>query len=126
MIETKVKTINMVWIVVKDLKAAIQFYTETAGLTLNSEAPEFGWAELSGPEGCRLGLAEENPQNEIKVGCNGVVCITVDDIEASRKFFMEKGARLIGDVMVVPGHVKMQTFEDPSGNTLQLVESIES
>ncbi len=79
------------WIVVKDFKEAVKFYTETVGLTLKSQNPEYGWAELSGPEGA---------------------------------FYKEKGAKLVGEIGEVPGHVKMQTFLDPDGNMMQIVQEL--
>ena len=125
-IKTHVKGIKLSWIVVKDLQSAIQFYTEVVGLTLKSESPEYGWAELSGPEGSVLGIAQENPQEETKAGTNAVITITVDDLEAARSSFLQKGAKLVGEVMEVPGHVKMQTFQDADSNTMQLVELLDS
>lgn len=113
---------HLSWIVVKDLKAAIKFYTDVVGLELTQETPEFGWAELKGSGGATLGLAQEDPSMPFKAGANAIMTITVDDIEASKKMFQEKGARLIGEIETVPGHVKMQTFQDSDGNTMQLVE----
>lgn len=117
--------IKLSWVVVKDLKAAIEFYTKVVGLKLVQDSSELGWAELSGPDGSILGIAQENPQMDNKAGTNAVVTVTVEDIEAARKSFLEKGANLIGEVIEVPGHVKMQTFTDKDGNFLQLVESLD-
>lgn len=116
------KGIQLAWIVVKNLNQAIEFYTKTVGLTLREHNSEFGWAELSGPEGAILGIAEENPHMKQKAGINGVVTITVTDIDAARKKFLNQGAKLIGDIEEIPNHVKMQTFSDQDGNLFQLVE----
>ncbi|HEV8051813.1 MAG TPA: VOC family protein [Parachlamydiaceae bacterium] len=112
------------WIVVKDVPKAIQFYTEVAGLKLKEYHKEFGWAELSGPSGCLLGIAQENAEESVKAGGNAVITITVDDIETAKTHFAEKGADLIGETLEIPGHVKLQTFVDVDGNTLQLVENL--
>ena len=122
----KIEGINLSWVVVKDLQSAIKFYTDVIGLTLRNESTEYGWAELSGPEGSILGLAQENPKSEIPAGSNAVTTITVDDIEKARVACQEKGATLIGDVIEIPGHVKLQTFADGDGNTLQFVEKLDS
>ena len=120
----EVEGISLVWIAVKNLEAAIKFYTEVVGLTLQEHNSEYKWAELAGPAGAILGIAEENPEMEIQAGSNAVVSIHVSDIEAARNSFIEKGARLIGEVIEVPGHVKMQTVMDADGNMLQLAEMI--
>jgi predicted enzyme related to lactoylglutathione lyase len=114
--------IQLSWIVVKDLEAAIAFYTKVVGLTLKEKHPEYGWAELSGPEGARLGISQESPQMDQKAGANAVMTVTVSDLEEARVHFLKQGAKLIGEVIEVPGHVKMQTFADSDGNILQLVE----
>lgn len=117
---------KLAWIVVKDLQSAIKFYEEIVGLTLQSHNPEYGWAELSGPEGLILGIAQENSQMEVKAGENAIVTVTVKDIEKARDAFLLQGAKLIGDIVEVPGHVKMQTFTDKDGNVLQLVQMLEA
>lgn len=116
--------ISLSWIVVKDIEAAVKFYTQTVGLTLREFNPHYGWAELSGPEGSILGLAKENMEQNAKAGTNAVITVTVDNIAKARDEFLKKGVTLIGDVIEVPGHVKMQTFQDRDGNTLQMVELI--
>jgi predicted enzyme related to lactoylglutathione lyase len=114
--------IEMSWIVVKDFEAAIKFYTETVGLELRESSPEFGWAELSGPEGTLLGIARENIEYGAKAGTNAVVTVTVDDINKACEDFKKRGVKLVGDIIEVPGHVKMQTFQDSDGNTMQICE----
>jgi predicted enzyme related to lactoylglutathione lyase len=121
----KVEGMHLAWIVVKDLAKALEFYTETVGLTLRSHQMEHGWAELSGPNGSLLGIAQEGPCMEQTAGINAVMTVTVANIDAAIKHFLEKGAKLIGSVIEVPGHVKMQTFVDVDGNTLQLVEQLD-
>lgn len=116
------KGIFLTWIVVSDLEDAIKFYTESVGFTLRTTHKEMGWAELSGPGGCLLGLSQANPQFDLKAGTNAVPTITVDDIMTARNEFAKKGVKLIGDVMDVPGEVRLQTFVDKDGNTFQLVQ----
>ena len=112
------------WIVVKDIKAAIAFYTKIIGLQLKTYDEKYGWAELSGPEGSLLGIAQENEHQEIKAGSNAVITITVDDIISSRNELAKKSVRLLGDIIEVPEEVKMQTFVDPDGNMMQLVQML--
>lgn len=120
----KAEGILLSWITVKDIKKAIKFYTEVAGLELKEYHPEFHWAELSGPSGSSLGIGEESPESPMKPGSNAVLTITVEDMEKAKAHFIEKGATLIGDTIEIPFHVKLQTFVDIDGNTLQLVQKI--
>ena len=64
---------NLVWIVVNDLKKAIEFYTETVGLKLMEQNDQFGWAELEGHNGgARLGIAQMclKSEDDVKPGQN--------------------------------------------------------
>lgn len=51
-----------------------------------------------------------------------MITITVVDIDKAIAEFLKKNVTLVGDMLEVPGHVKMQTFKDPSGNTFQLCQ----
>lgn len=116
--------VNMVWVVVKDLKQAIIFYTDVLGFKLENESPEFGWAELTSSQGTSVGLAQESPAFSARAGSNAVITITVPDIEVARESLKAKGVTLEGEVMEVPGHVKLQSFLDTDGNYFQLVETL--
>ena len=114
--------IKLSWIVVKDIKEAVKFYTEIAGFALQELSEEYKWAELTGPEGSRLGIAQESEDNNIKAGSNTITAISVENIDEAISFFKEKEVKLVGDIMEVPGHVKIQTFLDVDGNTMQIVQ----
>lgn len=119
-----VKSIGLAWIVVKDLKKAIKFYTEVVGLELKEVQEEFGWAELEGRngDGAKLGIAVENDIDNMKPGSNAVVTMTVDNLDKAVKEMHKKGVKLEGGVMEIPGQVKLQTMKDSDGNHFQLVE----
>lgn len=119
----QVKEIGLSWIVVKDIKAAVHYYTQVVGLELLEFNEQYGWAELSGSEGgARLGIAQENPQEQVKAGQNAVVTFTVEDLEQTKAKMIKGGAKCEGDVLEVPGHVKMQTVVDHDGNRFQICE----
>lgn len=118
----KILGFHLAWIVVKNLETAIKFYTETLGLTLTTKSIEHKWAELKGPEGFQLGIAEESAYMENKAGSNAVMTLSVDNIEEARNVYIKKGVKLLGDIIEVPGHVKMQTFMDQDHNVMQLVQ----
>jgi predicted enzyme related to lactoylglutathione lyase len=119
------KSMSLVWLVVNDLKQAIKFYTETVGLKLMETNEQFGWAELEGQEGgARLGIAQKclKSEDDVKPGQNAVMTFTVASLEKGIAEMTEKGAKLIGEIQEIPGHVKMQMAEDGDGNRFQLVE----
>lgn len=121
----QVASIDLIWIVVKDLKQAVKFYTETAGLKLMELHENFGWAELQGHQGgARLGIAEANNSEGMKAGQNAYVTLTVEDIEQAKESLAKKGAKLLGAIEEVPGHVKLQKGVDADGNHFQLVQKL--
>ena len=121
----KVTEIGLSWIVVKDIKNAVSYYTNVVVLKLVEFHEEFGWAELEGYEGgTRLGIAQENPQEHVKAGTNAVITFTVADLEEAKQELLKKGAKCQGDIIEVPGHVKMQTVIDNDGNCFQLCELV--
>jgi predicted enzyme related to lactoylglutathione lyase len=56
------------------------------------------------------------------------LAFTVADIEAARKHLQSTGARLDGDIVVIPGEhgVRLASFFDPDGNPLTLAEPNQS
>ena len=120
-----VKEIGLSWIVVKDIKAAVKYYIEVVGLELLEFNEAYGWAELAGYEGgSRLGIAQANSEKKVIPGQNAIVTFTVDDLEKMKAHLIQQGACCEGDVIEVPGHVKMQTVIDGDGNRFQICELI--
>ena len=118
------KSADLSWVVVSDLKKARRFFTETLGLKEYSCSEEWGWAELQGQEGgSMIGIAQEN--SEMPAGSNAIITITVHNLDATIADFKKKGVKLIGEVMEVPGHVKMQMFTDLDGNKFQIVQVLD-
>lgn len=122
-LEMTIKSIDLSWIVVKDIKKAVAFYTEVVGLKLTKFNEEFGWAELTGHEGgAMLGIAQQNDTDPIAAGSNAVVTLSVQNLIKAKNELLQKGAKMIGEVLEIPGHVKLQSVVDHDGNHLQLVE----
>lgn len=121
----KVEELGLVWIVVKDVKASIKYYTEVVGLKLMEFSEEYGWAELSGHNGgVFLGLAQENAHDDMKAGNNAVMTFTVADLDKALENMLQKGAKAEGEVLEIPGHVKMQTMVDADGNKFQMCQKL--
>lgn len=120
----KLKSMDLVWISVNDIKKAVKFYTETVGLKLKEFNEQYGWAELEGEHGgARVGLAQcQNTPDALKPGQNAVMTFTVDNLQTAITSLGKQGVKLIGQVQEVPGQVKLQMAADTDGNCFQLVE----
>lgn len=120
------QSFDLAWIVVTDLKKAIKFYTDVVGLDLHQVDEELGWAELQGKNGgAYLGIAQVPPSGELQAGENAFLTFTVANLEQAKREMIGKGAKCIGDVHEVPGHVKMQMIQDNDGNQFQIVEKLD-
>jgi len=119
----KVDGIHMSWITVSNLEKAIDYYTKVVGLNLLETSPEYGWAELGGPNGTRLGLAVANEEEGFKAGQNAVVCVTVDSLD-SFKTEKKDSIQYLGEIQEVPGQVRMQLCRDADGNQFHIVENL--
>ncbi|MCX5924816.1 MAG: VOC family protein [Candidatus Dependentiae bacterium] len=119
-----IKKISLCWVTVTDIEKAKVFFKESCGLEiLGDSSPGHGWLEFVGTEGgtvLGVGQARQDPQGS--AGINAVITMAVDDIVATKQDMESKGVLFIGDIMEVPGHVKMATFVDPDNNTYQLVQ----
>ena len=116
--------IHMTWVAVKDFNQAKDFFGNTLGMTLMSDAPEHNWAEFSTPEGAMLGVAGSSDDCPIKPGDNAVLCITVEDAVATKEELEAKSVRC-WDIIEVPGHVKMFLIQDESGNYYHIVQKLD-
>ncbi len=124
-----IKSMNLAWINVSDIQKAEKFFVQTLGLKIDSGAPEYNWLELKGSHGgMTLGIGQSDDtdanQNPAKPGCNAVITMDVDDIVKTKADLEAKGVKFYGDIIEVPGHVKMATFADPDGNIFQLCQII--
>lgn len=120
-----VKGLNLAWIVVKDIRKAIKFYTESVGMKLLTFEEKYGWAELAGKDGgAMLGIAQQSEMETILPGQNAVITLSVDEIEKKVAEMIQRGVRKKGEMMVIPGHVKLQMMVDPDNNHFQIVETL--
>jgi predicted enzyme related to lactoylglutathione lyase len=120
-----IKNISLAWISTADFKKSKTFWTEVVGLQVSSIAEEYQWVELKGQEGAILGVGMCNkPQDPVQPGQNAVVTFTVDNLDKKMADMKAKDVKFIGEVIEVPGHVKMIFFADPDGNKFQLVQML--
>jgi predicted enzyme related to lactoylglutathione lyase len=122
----KTKSFSLAWIVVKDFKKAVKFYTEKAGLKLLKASEEHGWAELQGhEEGAMLGIATVQKECPLLPGQNACVTLTVEDIDKAKDDLHKEGVKFLGEIHEIPGHVKLLMAVDPDGNHFQLVQMLD-
>lgn len=126
-LDTKIKSIDLSWIVVSDIKKATSYFTDVIGLKVTQSSIDQGWVELAGHNGGTvLGLAQAQTDSltPIPAGGNAVVTFTVENISKTKDELVKKGVKMLGDVLEVPGHVKLQFFADQDGNRFQLVQDL--
>jgi len=116
--------IHLSWIIVSDLEKAIEYYTNVIGLTLMEKHPQFGWAELSGPNGSRFGVAVAQDDNGLTAGVNAIVTISIDSVEEFKKE-KKDSVEFLGEPQVIPGHVILQMCRDSDGNHFQVVQKLD-
>ena len=121
-----IKKIELSWISTSDFKKAREFFEKKLGLHVHVADEKYGWLELVGRDGgMYLGVgAGEGPESPIKPGQNAVVTFTTDDLVATKADLERKGVKFIGDVVEVPGQVKLAMFMDEDGSKFHLVEKL--
>lgn len=118
----QLKGIGPSLLVSKDIKKTIKFYTENLGFSVDDFNEQFGWAQLKAEDGSTIGVIQENPFIRVEGGGNAIVSLLTDDVEKAREELVKKNVNLIGDILNVPGKVKLQFFKDEDGNTFQFTE----
>lgn len=107
---------------VRDLGAAVAWYTSVLGLRVLYRADAFSWCELATPiPGVSLGLSEVP-----EVGSYGgaVLNFGVRDLDAARRRMEEMGVAFEGPTQVIQRFVKLAPFFDPDGNRLLLSQTL--
>lgn len=121
----KIKKIELSWVIVSDFEKSKKFFSETLGLHIAEKSPNYNWMELEAEDkGMRLGVGEYEPEysKDDKPGQNAVLTFTVEDIVEAKKELESKNVTFLGDILDIPGNIKMATFVDPDGNKFQLVQ----
>lgn len=123
-----IKRSDMAWITVSDSAQAKTLFVDILGMQVRADAPEYGWMELVAKDGgSALGIGQYNPEysKEVKPGQNAIVTFSVDDIVAAKTVLEKNGVMLLGDIVEVPGHVKMLFFADADGNKFQICQLLD-
>ena len=102
---------------IRDMDAAVAFYTEVVGLALVRRESD-GWAELEAPP---IRLALHGTDDAERPG-SGTVVFRVDDLDEARWSLEQRGASFEANVGEVEGFARFATFRDPDGNPIQIIE----
>ena len=99
---------------VSDLNKASAWFRDQLGFEELFRHEEGGWCEVkTSTPGVSIGFSQvENPE----VGKGTTLVFGVEDIEATRSELEQKGVRFEGDIIDIPGLVRLTTFLDPDGN----------
>lgn len=108
---------------VADLEAAIAWYGRVLGCTLLYKVEDIGWCEMSTHiPGVLIGLSEREDQ---PAGGNAINVWSVTDIVAAQDHLAQHQVRTDGDIMDVPGMVRLLTFYDPDGNAMMFAQALQ-
>jgi predicted enzyme related to lactoylglutathione lyase len=106
---------------VSDLRAAVAWYTKKLGFEKGFAAPAAGWAEVTSPvKKVTIGLNT----NGARGGGGFTPVLGVKDITRAVTTLKRRKVQLDGDIVEIPGMVKLATFRDLDGNRLMLAESL--
>jgi predicted enzyme related to lactoylglutathione lyase len=107
---------------VTSLDKSIPWYSEVLGMTLLYRRDDIAWCELStGVDKVNVGLS----QNREAGGPGGsTLTFGVTDIDAAKAALDAAGVRQDGEIMEIPGLVKLLTFYDPDDNALMFYQHL--
>lgn len=109
---------------VADINAAKAWYGKVLGCTVEYELPEHNWAEVATPTGGALIGLMQQPGSETAGNGGSSFAFGVGDMSAAKASLMKNGVAIDGDVMEIPGVVKLLNFKDPYGNSLMLYQPL--
>lgn len=107
---------------VTDLDRSLAWYRDLLGFSLLYRRDDIAWCELAtGVERVNVGLSERR-----EAGGPGGATLTfgVADIAAAKAELDSHGVRQDGDVVEIPGLVRLLTFFDPDDNALMFYQDL--
>jgi len=113
-----VRGLDHVYYWVTDMDRAIHFYRDTLGLALRRRDGD-EWAEFE-TGSARLALHARG-QGHAAASGGATAVFQVDDLDASKSMLASRGVSF-GHEVEVKGFARFASFNDPDGNTLQIIE----
>lgn len=107
---------------VSSLDTAIPWYQEVLGMRLLYRRDDIAWCELStGVSRVNVGLSA---REQVREGGGATLTFGVENIEAAKAALDSARVRQDGDIMEIPGMVRLLTFYDPDGNALMFYQDL--
>ncbi|MFN2545159.1 MAG: VOC family protein [Actinomycetota bacterium] len=115
-----VERLDHVYYWTRDMDAAVAFYREVLGLSLKRRDGD-NWAEFdAGPVRFALhGVVDGHP---VQPG-GGTAVFEVGDLDEATRQLQDRGVEL-GHSAEIAGYARYATFQDPDGNTVQVIEYV--
>lgn len=102
---------------VSNLERTLAFYTDILGFkVLNCDVSQRQARVFTNTKDCIIGFAE----TDSVVPSSTCITFEAENIDDTMQTLQHKGVKFIGEIMVVPGIVKLATFSDPDGYKLML------
>ena len=116
----RLEAVDHVWFWVTDMDRAVAFYRDGLGLAVNSRHGD-EWAELDAGS-IRIGLHGARDGHGTPHG--GTAVFRVDDLDLAKAALEERGVAFEEHLGEVPGIARYASFDDPDGNSMQLIEYV--
>lgn len=111
---------------VKDVKVSSKWYREVLGCDMFLDLSEMGWCEVTTPVSKALiGLGHPEEGEAVKPSGGARLSFGVADVEAALSRLKAHGVET-GEIVEMPGLVKLLEFSDPDGNRLMFHEDLQS
>ncbi|MGZ8997287.1 MAG: VOC family protein [Allosphingosinicella sp.] len=107
---------------VTNLERSLAWYRDVLGFDLLYRRDDIAWCELAtGVARVNVGLSERQERG----GAGGAtLTFGVEDLDAAKAALDEHGTRQDGEIMEIPGLVRLLTFFDPDDNALMFYEDL--
>lgn len=105
-----------VMLMVKDVPAAVKFFSEGLGLPVKVSSPGWGEVDANGTT-----IAFHGAESDAQVGSSPILSFNVDDIHAVIGNLENLGAKLEGNVRE-PSFGKVAAMRTPDGHLLSLLQ----
>jgi predicted enzyme related to lactoylglutathione lyase len=115
----RLDTIDHVWFWVRDMDRPVAFYGEALGLPMRMRHGD-DWAEFDSG-GTRIGLHGAGDATA-SAPHGGTAVFVVDDLDLAKTALEERGVTFEDHLGEVPGYARYASFEDPDGNSMQIIE----
>ena len=113
-------SVDHVWFWVSDMDRSVAFYGQTVGLELVMRHGD-EWAEFDAGT-IHVGLHGAGGERSAPHG--GTAVFRVEDLDLAKASLEARGVAFEEHLGEVPGYARYASFDDPDGNSMQLIEYV--